>query len=298
MKILIIGSCGFIGSNAVKYFSLHKNNEVFECDVIQKQQQNYFVIENAQHDFNKIFAQHNFDVCINCSGLANVQVSFQKPDLDFELNTLNLFLILNSIKNNNPNCKFINFSSAAVYGNPAKLPISESDAVKPLSPYGQHKYYSEQICKEFHTFFGVPTCSLRVFSAYGERLTKQLFWDLYQKQKLTPIVNLFGTGTETRDFIYIQDLLFAVDCVINNALFSGECINLASGIEIKIAEIANMFVQNFSKQNQIVFTGEIKIGDPQNWCADISYLKNLGFTTKVSMQEGLSNYAKWIKEME
>lgn len=73
------------------------------------------------------------------------------------------------------------------------------------------------------------------------------------------------------------------ECVIDNAPFGGESMSLASGMGRRIAEIANMFVQNFSKQNQIIFTEEIKIGDPQNWRADISYLKKLGFTTKVSI---------------
>ena len=295
MNILIIGSLGFIGSNAVDYF-LNAGNSVIGCDISTTLSQNYYTIHNPVADFDHIFSINRFDVCINASGLANVQLSFQQPLLDYELNVSNVFYILSALQKHNPTCKFINFSSAAVYGNPQSLPINESAFLSPLSPYGKHKQYSEEICKEFNQFFNVKTCSLRVFSAYGNGLGKQLFWDLYQKQKSGTLIKLFGSGKESRDFIEINDLLFAVDCVIQNGKFVGECINLANGLETSITEVANYFVKLFNVKNEIIFTGDEKIGDPQSWCADIGVLKSLGYKSKVTIETGLKNYAKWVKE--
>ena len=295
MKLLIIGSNGFIGSNAVKYFTL-KGIEVIECDVVLRSHQNYYTIHNPTVDFDNIFKEHTFDVCINASGLANVQLSFQQPLLDYELNVSNVFNILTALQKHNPTCKFINFSSAAVYGNPQNLPINESAFLSPLSPYGKHKKYSEEICKEFNQFFNIPTCSLRVFSAYGPGLAKQLFWDLYQKQKVSDVINLFGTGKESRDFIYIIDLLDAVNCVINKARFEGEAINFGNGEEEYIESVAKYFLSHFGQNKKLLFTGEQKIGDPHNWKADIRLLKSMGYTKSTNIKEGINKYVLWLKE--
>ena len=180
MKILIIGSKGFIGSHCVDYFAV-KGFEVFQADVNVSLESNYYPIEQQNSDFSLPFREHQFDVCINASGSAHVGFSFENPSKDFELNVVNVQKILVAIRDYNSNCKFINFSSAAVYGNPQILPITENSKCKPLSPYGFHKLQSELLLTEYHKFFGLKTCNLRVFSAYGPRLKKQLFWDLYQK---------------------------------------------------------------------------------------------------------------------
>lgn len=206
MKIIIIGSRGFIGNACVEYF--RRDNEVWECDVVMDYDRpRYLFIEAVDSDFQEIFRDGEFDVCINCSGAANVPFSLEKPLHDFQLNTLNVFKILDAIRRYNPECKFLNLSSAAVYGNPVSLPVTESQAVAPVSPYGMHKAMAENICEEFYRFWGVSTCSVRIFSAYGPGLKKQLLWDISCKLLNDGPLHLFGTGEETRDFIYISDLV-------------------------------------------------------------------------------------------
>ena len=72
---------------------------------------------------------------------------------------------------------------------------------------------AEMICEEFHRFWGVSTCCIRIFSAYGPRLKKQILWDIANKAIKNDIVELFGTGHETRDFIYVSDLIHLIDIV-------------------------------------------------------------------------------------
>ena len=182
MKIIVIGSKGFIGSHCVDYFS--KEHEVWGCDVVlDYNTSHYFSIDAVDSDFLGIFEQREYDVCINCSGAANVPFSLDKPFNDFKLNTLNVFKLLEAIRKHSPKCKFITMSSAAVYGNPEQLPIVESQMKNPVSPYGFHKSMAENICEEYSRFWNIQTCSLRIFSAYGPRLKKQLFWDLFHKIK-------------------------------------------------------------------------------------------------------------------
>lgn len=297
MKILIIGSKGFIGSHCVDYFTA-KGFEVFQADVNASMNEKFYKIERQNSDFSIPFKEHQFDVCINASGSAHVGFSFENPSKDFELNVVNVQKILVAIRDYNIDCKLINFSSAAVYGNPQSLPIKEDSSCKPLSPYGFHKLQSELLLTEYHKFFGLNTCSLRVFSAYGPRLKKQLFWDLYQKSLQSDVISLFGTGNETRDFIYIDDLLQIIDLVIQYSTFQGSIYNVASNTETTIAEAAQVFINTLSPEKKVVFNCEVKVGDPNNWLADMEILKEKGFEPQFNLSLGLKKYAAWLKELK
>ncbi len=225
---------------------------------VETKRKDYIVINPELPDFSSIFRNRHFEVCINATGAANVQLSFAYPALDYILNVANVYHILDGIRQNTPECKFINLSSAAVYGNPVSLPIRETNSVQPLSPYGFHKWYSSEQAKwQFHLLHHMNTVSLRIFSAYGEGLKKQLFWDLHQKVlKNSDSVELFGTGTESRDFIYVQDIMQAISCVIDNALFDGDVINVASGTESSIESVAGIFLKSLGRKANIKFRGK------------------------------------------
>lgn len=296
MKILIIGSEGFIGTHCSNYFSkLH--HDIFTADIIPIDKKQYTNLAGLKDGFNDLFQSQQYEVCINASGSAHVGFSFEKPEIDFELNVLNVHKILVAIRKHNPVCKFINFSSAAVYGNPERLPIQENDKKNPVSPYGFHKLQSEYLMKEYHRFFDLQTCSLRVFSAYGPGLKKQLFWDLLMKSKGNKTIDLFGSGAETRDFIFIQDLLSAIHCILNHAAFNGESYNIASGKETSIHTAVHTFFHQLNPEIHFTFSGERKQGDPDNWVADISKLKHMGFTPQYSLEQGLRETTIWMKNM-
>lgn len=295
MKILIIGSEGFIGRNCKKYF-LERNHLVYGCDVINQSAPNYFFVNPENPNYDPILNQIKPDVCINASGSADVGFSLKYPKKDFELNVKNVELLLEAVRKNSPNCKFLNFSSAAVYGDPKSLPVKETAPTNPLSFYGRHKLQSELLLKEYHDKHKLLTCSMRVFSAYGAGLRKQLFWDIYQKTLLKKKVVLYGTGSESRDFIFIDDLLMAIYLIIQKGKFSGESINVSSGIETKIKDAANIFLSCLGNDFMLEFSGEEKEGDPKNWRADISQLISSGFNPSVTLEEGLKKYAQWLKE--
>jgi dTDP-glucose 4,6-dehydratase/UDP-glucose 4-epimerase len=296
MKILIIGSKGFIGQHLRK-FLISKGEQVWGADVVVDYVHpgRYFLVDSSNADFHTIFQDEAFDLCINCSGAASVPDSLQHPLRDFNLNSSNVYKLLDAIRQYQPKCRFINLSSAAVYGNPLDLPVKESAVANPLSPYGFHKLMAEKICEEFFRFFGIATCSLRIFSAYGEGLKKQLFWDLFQKTKSGTTVSLFGTGKESRDFIYIHDLVEAIYLVAQQADLTGQAINIANGEEILIEDCVNTFYGFFDRPIQFGFKGQGRAGDPNNWVADITYLKKLGYQQQYHLSTGLKNYFEWIK---
>lgn len=295
MKILVIGSRGFIGSHCVSFFG--REHEVWECDVMfDFNSPRYLNIDAVDSDFAEIFRTHQFDICINCSGAASVPFSMEKPLNDFKLNVQNIVYLLEAIRIYNPKCKFLTMSSAAVYGNPKLLPISRDAEINPMSPYGYHKAFAERICEEYYRFWGIKTCCVRIFSAFGPGLKKQLFWDLHNKFSNDDRIELWGTGAESRDFIFIDDLVKALDSVIQYSTFSADIINVANGNQITVREVAETYKRVLNSSKPIHFKGAERKGDPINWEADISQLMQWGYTQSVSLELGIKKYTEWLKE--
>lgn len=298
MKILIIGSKGFIGSHALDYFSSNKKEyTVYGADVVvDYTSERYFLLDSTNSNFHDVFEGMVFDACINCSGAASVPDSLERTVRDFSLNTFNVVKMLDAIKKYCPACRFVNLSSAAVYGNAKALPIKESTPPKPISPYGLHKLFAEQVIQEYVGFFGLKGTSLRIFSAYGEGLKKQIFWDIYRKSISSKIVTLFGTGSETRDFIHVTDIVRAIELILVKGNFDGGTYNIANGREITIADAAASLLEYLSYRGTLRFKGNSRTGDPLNWRADISKIAELGYTQSINIQQGIQHYAKWLKE--
>lgn len=296
-KLLIIGSKGFIGSHVFQYFYTMPNVICWSADVVvDYTSERYFLIDVTNSDFNELFENNGFDVCINCSGAASVPDSMQHPLRDFTLNTQNVIKLLEAIRKHSPGCRLINLSSAAVYGNPEILPVKESDVCKPVSPYGKHKYFAEELCKEYFEFFGIKSCCLRIFSAYGPGLKKQIIWDLFTKTKLTNSINLYGTGNETRDFIYVEDIIKAMEVIIENGNFDAGVYNVASGIGISIKELSLELLKQLNYDGKVYFSGSERKGDPLFWKADITKLKEIGFMPSFTLKDGIAQYIQWLKD--
>jgi dTDP-glucose 4,6-dehydratase/UDP-glucose 4-epimerase len=138
-----------------------------------------------------------------------------------------------------------------------------------------------------------------VFSAYGPGLKKQLFWDIYTRLlDCKGVITLFGTGEESRDFIYIDDLVALTLLATKTADFEGEVYNAGSGQETRIKDAVSIFFDAYGSNSSFAFSGEIKIGDPINWRADISKVGKLGFVPKTDLYVGLQSYISWLKELK
>lgn len=297
--VLIIGSEGFIGRNIVSAL-LTNGYKVWGADLmnIRTKEYHYFQIGQLQPEFDKLFKCQHFDYCINAAGSASVRDSITEPDRDFEANIIDTFKLLNAIRVYNKDCKYVHFSSAAVYGDSKQLPISEMTIPAPISPYGYHKWISEITCREFVILYKIPVTILRPFSAYGPGLRKQLMWELYQKFKKNAIVCLHGTGNETRDFVYIDDIVHAVLLIIRNSKFKGEVFNIASGHSTTIKEVSQIFKNILGTKKEILFDNVLDYGNPLFWEANISKISSLGFQSSFTLEKGLEQTIQWLKKSE
>lgn len=296
MRVLILGSEGFIGNHLVKFF-LQKKWEVTGCDLIEASVTGYqyHKISLLSADLEQLFVGLRYDTCINAAGSGNVPYSLTHPLSDFEANVSSVIHVLEVIRKYNPDCRYLHISSAAVYGNPRQLPIEETAVLAPLSPYGWHKQMSEQLCLEYYQQFGVRTAVTRPFSVYGPGLRKQLFWDVYQKlAKAEDALELWGTGKESRDFIHVEDLVQALWLILEKGNMEGEAYNVATGVETTIEQAVGLFIRSLQKNTTLTFNQKGRPGDPLYWRADISRLTSLGFEPAWSLEKGLQLTANWI----
>jgi UDP-glucose 4-epimerase len=234
-------------------------------------------------------------VCIHCAGCASVGWSFENPAGDFRGNTILVCEMLDALRRHSPACRFVLLSSAAVYGDPATLPVTERHEIRPLSPYGFHKRQAELLCEEFARLYGLQTSSLRIFSAYGPGLRRQVVWDVCRRALNGGRLILQGTGAESRDFIHASDVARACFAVATSAPMNGEVYNAASGKETAISELAEWALGALSLKNEIEFDGVLPSGTPKNWRADITKLTGLGFAPAVEATSGIQEFAKWCQ---
>jgi len=296
MKVLIVGSEGFIGSHLFKFFSSKRT--VHTCDFVDiRGRDNYFQVSPSDPNYLDIIKSNKYDLIINCSGSANVSKSLQHPIFDFEANVNVVARILSAVLLSNVKSRFLNISSAAVYGNPENLPIyteTAEDSI-PISPYGVHKRITEVLLENYYKSFNIPTCSLRLFSAYGNGQRKLLLWDLFKKFSEGNSIELFGTGNESRDYIHIDDICQQLELVLENANFKGEAYNIANGEEVFVKDVAGLF-SNCFQNKKFEFNGLVREGDPLNWKADISVMKDWGYKQTVPIEIGVNRYIQWAQE--
>ena len=186
------------------------------------------------------------------------------------------------------------FSSAAVYGNPQTLPVHEEAPLRPISPYGFHKKICEILIEEFYSVYGIRGCSVRIFSAYGAGLKRQVLWDISRKALWDNVVNLQGTGEETRDFVHAEDVARGLRIIADQATFSAEAYNLSYGVATTIREVAETLVAELGRNCAIDFSQVRMAGDPLFWQADITRLSKLGYEPRISFAHGAASYAKRV----
>jgi UDP-glucose 4-epimerase len=301
-NVLVTGVAGFLGRHVACLFS-SQGYDVIGIDRLSPEDvslaslnlKNYFQLQLPDAKLSEIVKHYEVEACIHCAGRASISESVSDPAPDFYNGVPATFEILNAFRLHSPNGKFVFLSSAAVYGNPASLPISETALVIPISPYGFHKLQCELLCKEFSQVYGLRTANLRIFSAYGPGLGRQVVWDIFQKAQTNPVLSLQGTGNESRDFVHAEDISSAIMTVVKNGLFEGEVYNVASGREVKIFELAAIMLATLGTTKKVEFDGIVPVGVPQNWRADISKIQNLGFLPSISLEEGITGFVNWCR---
>lgn len=294
--LLLTGASGFLGRWIAKA-AIEAGVAVHGVDMVAPENApaltSYTRLMLPNESLRDLVAHTRPTLCVHCAGRASVALSAEEPTADYQAGPGVTFHLLEILRTTAPKCRLIFISSAAVYGNPTRLPVAETESPSPLSPYGFHKWQCEILCREYAEVFNLRTLSLRIFSAYGPGLRRQVLWDICRKIISGEPLALRGTGVESRDFIHTMDMAAAVMLVASRGNFTGEVYNLASGEEVSIRDLAVGISTHLGSNISPVFDGQRAVGDPLNWRADVSKLRDLGFLTRVALADGVKSYAHW-----
>jgi UDP-glucose 4-epimerase len=200
--------------------------------------------------------------------------------------------------------RFVFFSSAAVYGDANVSKISEDTVPDPTSPYGVSKLAIELYAKQFYKVYGLETTSLRCFNVYGPRQNLDgqspysgvisIFLDRLMNG-LPP--NIFGDGTQTRDFVFVRDIVDANMLALNNRNAAGEAFNVGSGVSVSINQVAETLKNVLKKKNVENSYNSPRPGDIQHSCADIGRAQEmLSYSPKFSFEEGIRKLVDWYNK--
>jgi UDP-glucose 4-epimerase len=234
---------------------------------------------------------------LHAAGQASVAQSLEDPAVDFDSSVVGTHCLLDALRTTKQKARVVFLSSAAVYGEPATLPIRESHAARPISPYGFHKLCAETVLREHAALHGVEAASLRIFSAYGPGLPRQVVYDMIRRIRPGEPLRLDGTGAESRDFVHAADVARAAFDVLERAPAAGEIYNVASGTETTLRTLAE-HLRRLCGEGPIEFSGKRRPGDPANWRADIEALRALGFSPAVALEDGLRQVREWVASRE
>lgn len=303
-KILVTGAAGFIGRHVAEALretpcrlalldtaAASAVHDSTAPAVISWHHTN--ILDSAFTDWLRT---ERFDYIFHFAGNANVANSVSQPEYDFNVNLRASVAILEAIKQAGCRTTILYASSAAVYGEPTRLPVAEADPTVPLSPYGVGKLAMERYLAVYCKLYGLRGASVRMFSPFGPFLRKQIVFDLMHRIRSRPAaLEVYGDGTQTRDFIFIDDVVSAILHVVSRGDLDGTTYNVGCGHETTVAELAERLRALMAPALPVRYLRENMPGYPDHWQADISRIKALGWSPQVTLESGLRQTVAWYE---
>ena len=299
MKFLVTGGAGFIGKHIIAELLRDDHNiTIFDNfssssknDIVHLLENGVSLVTGDILDYDLLLkSMSNYDFVIHLAAQTSVEQSIVDPETTIDINVEGTVNVLKSCVKTNVK-GLISTSTAAVYGS-SPTPISETSQPNPISSYGASKLVTEYNLQAFSRFFGLNCISLRLFNVYGngqssEAVVIRKF--LKNISKDLPL-EIFGDGTQTRDFVHISDVIQAFYCAIKNIEAKrGEVYNIGSGKSASINELASLLISSKGKDLQIIHKPE-RQGEVKFSKADISLAKtDINYSPEVSLRDGLAS---------
>ena len=306
-KVLLTGGAGFIGSHIAERLLADGHSVVVLDNLYAGKMQN---LKRCSDDPNFRFIKGDIrdkktvgkatvgvDAVIHQAAITSVPLSTRNPKFIHSVNVAATMSLLESCVKNEV-ARFVFASSSAVYGAAKKMPIPENAPTRPLSPYGESKLRVEKYCQKFWKEHGLETVCLRYFNAYGPRQTTgqyagviSRFFDRL-KNKLPPII--YGDGKQTRDFVYVSDVVEATVTALGCEKAAGKILNIGTGKATSINQLSRTFMKLMRCSNVKPKYVALRAGDIEHSLADITNAKKiLGYRPRFSLEQGLEKYIEW-----
>jgi UDP-glucose 4-epimerase len=303
-RALVTGGCGFVGSHIVDEL-LARGIETYVLDNlstgkmenIDKHMDNslFRFIHGDISEIYKIFSsREGFDVVFHEAAIASVTLSVVNPNLVFESNVYSTFKLLNFCKDIGVK-RLVFASSSAVYGDLEGQELSEETFCRPTSPYGSSKIAIEHFLHSYWKTYGLETVSLRYFNVYGPRQSNNEYSGVItifvnRVMRNEPLI-IYGDGKQIRDFINIKDIVKANILAMESEKAVGQTINVGTGLQTSILELAQMVKKVTGKKNVPIIFSKERLGDIKKSLSKTTRAKELlGFVPTTTLNTGLEEF--------
>ena len=306
-NILITGGAGFIGSTLANTLLTYNNNIVVIDDLSMGkfsnlcESKNLTKIKGTLTDnslLNKVITEHDFDYIFHLAAIASVADSVARPLETHRVNFDSMMTILEILRSNKKSLKRLVFSSsAAVYGDEPNFPKKEESIIRPLTPYAIDKFASEKMAMIYNNLYDVPASATRFFNVYGPKQNPQSPYSgfisiLVDRLKKNIPLTIFGDGEQSRDFVYIDDVIQALILIATSEDSKGQVYNVGTGNKISLNDLVEL-VQDITGKKLIVEYSSPREGDIKISVSDISKLKTLNFKANNSLKLGMEKYLSY-----
>lgn len=312
MHVLVTGGAGFIGSHLCEALlergdrvTVLDNFDPFYDPLVKRRNlqaaaglSGFSLIEGDICDTQLVQAvfKRGFDAVAHLAGLAGVRLSTEQPGRFNEVNVGGTLVLLEAARQHGQP-RFIFASTCSVYGLSAQLPHREDDPLlAPVSLYGATKIAGEKYGHVYHQVYGLPLVSLRFFTAYGPRQRPDMAVHKFARQILGgEEVTLYGDGTSSRDYTYVDDLVEGVVAALDSDLSYG-VLNLGHSEATQLGKLVKLIEEACERRAEVRHLPD-QPGDPAHTCADISLAqKLLGYRPRTPLKEGVARFVEWLKD--
>jgi UDP-glucose 4-epimerase len=273
LRILVTGGLGFVGGSLARH-ALSRGHTVVGTALAEDlgRDPGFPLSAPATEDALRALVEEVApDAVFHGAGRASVAGSITAPGDDFAGSVLPWQSLLEAVRRSSRRPLLILPSSAAVYGDPATLPVAEDAPLAPISPYGFHKRLCETLGAEYAACFGLDVLVARLFSVIGPAQKRLLLWEIYsQLTGPSASATLQGTGRESRDFLHVDDVAEALLRLAAARRGGCEILNVASGEETSVLTLAEAVRDRVAPGKAIACLGQARPGDPARWRADVS----------------------------